>query len=128
MAVNMQSLPPPLRHLAVSPVNSDNSRNTSTIEADSIEGANVDPSTYSSYSITSSIRDYEVLDGRTYQRTRDGAYIYPNDEAECERLDIHHELNMMIRGDRLHLAPIKGNEKILEIGCGTGAWCIDIGL
>jgi SAM-dependent methyltransferase len=56
------------------------------------------------------------------------AYLAPNDDAESDRLDMHHHLATLIIGGRLITAPIgKYPQRILDVGCGTGIWSIDMG-
>lgn len=61
---------------------------------------------------------------------KDGAYAFPNDEKEKDRLDFqHHQWALTFEG-RLNLAPIpkeKQLHRVLDIGCGTGIWSIDFG-
>lgn len=61
--------------------------------------------------------------------TRDcEAYFAPNDDRENDRLDKHHHLATLILRGRLTTAPIgKSLQRILDVGCGTGIWTIDIG-
>jgi len=55
-------------------------------------------------------------------------YLAPNDEAELDRLDMHHHLAALLIDGKLHVAPIGENpQAILDVGCGTGIWAIDIG-
>jgi SAM-dependent methyltransferase len=64
--------------------------------------------------------------------------VLPNDDAEQERLDLqHHIWRLLIRG-ALYTAPLKipapvpgveqqpGEFRILDLGCGTGIWAIDM--
>ncbi|KAI9813029.1 MAG: hypothetical protein M1832_006420 [Thelocarpon impressellum] len=79
-------------------------------------------------SITSSIVNYRYENGRRYHAFRDGAYILPNDEKENDRLDITHHMILLLCGGKMHLAPIGSNpQRILDIGTGTGIWCIQMG-
>jgi len=56
------------------------------------------------------------------------AYLAPNDEAENDRLDMHHHLATLILGGRLTTVPIaKSLQRVLDVGCGTGIWAIDMG-
>lgn len=55
-------------------------------------------------------------------------YYAPNDEAENDRLDMHHHLATLLLKGKLHVAPISANpQRILDVGCGTGIWAIDMG-
>lgn len=79
-----------------------------------------------SASITSSVVDYQEEHGRRYHAYRRGRYLLPNDDVENERLDIHHELMLVVLNGKLHLAPILENiQKAIDLGTGTGIWAID---
>lgn len=79
-------------------------------------------------SLASSLQEYLEENGRRYH-----AYygpdknLMPTDEVEQERLDIHHELMLLIAGNELYKAPIKkgAHHKVLDLGTGTGIWAID---
>ena len=48
-------------------------------------------------------------------------YVFPNDETEADRLDIHNHMIKLRLGGRLHLAPVNENtQRILDLGTGTG--------
>lgn len=83
----------------------------------------------SSESMRSSILDYRQENGRTYHRYKDGKYNLPNDDTECERLDLQHHLFLVTLGDKLGLAPPNepGSKvkNVLDVGTGTGIWAID---
>ncbi|KAF2839261.1 methyltransferase LaeA [Patellaria atrata CBS 101060] len=68
--------------------------------------------------------------GRLYHGFRKGIYQYPCDEAEKDRMDMYHKLFLVARRDILHQAPINPsayeNPRILDLGCGTGIWAIDM--
>ncbi|KAF8448197.1 S-adenosyl-L-methionine-dependent methyltransferase [Terfezia claveryi] len=67
--------------------------------------------------------------GRRYHGFRSGSYMYPNDEAEQDRLDMFHKLFLVLRKDELHRAPIIRNysqTRILDLGTGTGIWAMDM--
>lgn len=56
-------------------------------------------------------------------------YVFPNDEQENDRLDIHNHLMGLILNGKLHLAPIGSNpQAILSLATGTGIWAIDKGM
>ncbi|KAK2782269.1 hypothetical protein FQN51_004660 [Onygenales sp. PD_10] len=79
-----------------------------------------------STTVTSSVVDYPTLHGRRYHAYREGRYMLPNDEQEADRLDIHHALINKVQGDKLYLAPLKGNpQRALDLCTGTGVWAID---
>lgn len=80
----------------------------------------------STTSILESIRDYRVLNGRTYHNFNDTAYWGPNDESANEVLDIAHQMFTLLLDGRLFLAPIGDSpQRVLDIGTGTGIWAID---
>lgn len=54
--------------------------------------------------------------------------MYPSDEQELNRLDIHHNLMLRLLNGHLHFAPIgAGPQRVLDIGTGTGNWAVDFG-
>lgn len=87
-------------------------------------------------SITSSITDYVYENGRRYHAYRSGQYVLPNDEAEQERLDLQHHIWRLLLHGGLYTAPLAvaqpgwsggaGDFRILDLGCGTGIWAIDM--
>ncbi|KAF3479485.1 uncharacterized protein GIQ15_06461 [Arthroderma uncinatum] len=78
-----------------------------------------------SASLTSSVVDYPVVHGQRYHAYRQGRYLFPNDEQESERLDIHHALIDALLHGRLHKAPIGDNpQRVLDLCTGTGIWAI----
>ncbi|KAJ0348868.1 hypothetical protein COL154_013689 [Colletotrichum chrysophilum] len=85
----------------------------------------------SSTSVSSSILDYRIENGRTYHRYKDGKYTIPNDERETDRLDMQHHLFLLTYDDKLGTAPIHepGRKvgRVLDVGTGTGIWAIDFG-
>lgn len=52
----------------------------------------------------------------------------PNDEPEIQRLNEQHWTLTQVRGGALHLAPLprKDGMKVLDVGCGSGIWCIQM--
>ncbi|CAI0642800.1 unnamed protein product [Colletotrichum noveboracense] len=105
-----------------------------TITADEDDGtaSQYAPSVSSSTnSITSSIYEYRIENGRTYHKYKDGKYMVPNDARELERLDHQHYMFMRTFDDRLGTAPPAqpGSEvgRVLDLGTGTGIWAMDFG-
>ncbi|KAH8724032.1 S-adenosyl-L-methionine-dependent methyltransferase [Phaeosphaeriaceae sp. PMI808] len=80
-------------------------------------------------SLSSSVTKYKWEHGRRYHSYRDGAYNFPNDESEQDRLDLNHHLCLMLLDNKLHLAPLDQGKplRILDIGTGTGIWAMDMG-
>jgi len=65
--------------------------------------------------------------GRLYHGYRKGIYMLPCDEDEQDRLDIFHKLFTVARvSDGLIYAPHPNNSRIMDLGCGTGIWCMDV--
>lgn len=80
-------------------------------------------------SLTSSILNYRKENGRTYHAYKAGSYILPNDTLENDRLDQQHHLCLLTLNDRLFISPVgkdKPLKRILDAGCGTGIWALDI--
>ncbi|KAH6637568.1 S-adenosyl-L-methionine-dependent methyltransferase [Boeremia exigua] len=105
-----------------------------SIEADpdgrSLNSADFEAETQS---LTPSVQDVLHEYGRTYQKWKAGAYPFPNDELEYDRLKWQHILFKVLLNDRNWFAPLTGLPQkrpraILDIGCGTGSWCRQIAL
>lgn len=77
-------------------------------------------------SIPSTIWKHRYENGRRYHKFREGEYWGPNDEVQNDQLDIAHHLFLMLLNNKLHLAPIENPQRILDLGCGTGIWCMDM--
>ena len=75
-------------------------------------------------SLASSITDYKDHMGRRFHAYKEGAYVFPNDEKEQDRLDIMHKLIEVSLGS-LYLAPVKDPKRVLDIGTGTGIWALE---
>lgn len=72
--------------------------------------------------------DYQYENGRRYHAFREGEYHLPNDENEQDRLEMQHAIYRYALDDRLYLAPIPKGElhDVLDVGCGTGLWEMDV--
>ncbi|CAI7636551.1 unnamed protein product [Penicillium pancosmium] len=65
--------------------------------------------------------------GRMYHSYRKGIYMLPCDDDEQDRLDIFHKLFTVARvSDGLIYAPHPPNSRILDLGCGTGIWSMEV--
>ena len=127
-----------------------------TLEIDDRDaGSDAGDSTFSevsSYttSLITEVTSYRYENGRRYSSDRFGSeyaggghsfrprlrpshgpvadYVMPNDEQEVERLDICHEMFKRRLNGKLHLAPIGPSpQRVLDIGCGSGIWAIEMG-
>lgn len=70
----------------------------------------------------------QLENGRQYHGFRKGVYMYPCDDLEMDRLDIFHRLitEEARVSDGLIYAPHSQNCRVLDLGCGTGIWAIDV--
>ena len=49
-------------------------------------------------------------------------------QIEQDRLDLQHQMILIMLDGKLHLAPIKPDlQYALDVGTGTGIWAIDFG-
>jgi SAM-dependent methyltransferase len=77
-------------------------------------------------SMKSSILEYRQLYGRTYHAYREGQYLFPNDDAELERLNVQHYRCVISNRGKLFRAPITEKpQHVLDVGTGTGIWAIE---
>ncbi|KAL1645819.1 hypothetical protein SLS58_003703 [Diplodia intermedia] len=96
-----------------------------SLDSDSAAGS--DMQSYST-SLASSVQDYKIEHGRRFHAYREGAYHFPNDDKEQDRLDMVHHMQMLAKGRKLFLAPLSAPPKrILDVGTGTGIWAIEAG-
>ncbi|KAI1076404.1 S-adenosyl-L-methionine-dependent methyltransferase [Whalleya microplaca] len=80
-----------------------------------------------STSVCASARDYVYENQRRYHKYDEGLYHFPNDDAEQEREDLQHAMFLHLCDGKLHFAPIRNPQSILDIGTGTGIWAIEMG-
>jgi ubiquinone/menaquinone biosynthesis C-methylase UbiE len=55
----------------------------------------------------------------------DVAYIFPRHPGEVDRLDLQHFALREALGAN-YLAPVVGPASVIDVGCGTGQWAIDL--
>lgn len=67
---------------------------------------------------------FDEENGRTYHNHHSGAYYYPNDPAEQDRLDLQHKIFKILHDGGLHRAPVQNPKQVLDVACGTGIWAI----
>src|SRR5690242_12960342 len=65
-----------------------------------------------------------ITEGRRHRV--DLPYVLPKDNGEMSRLDFqHYALRMILGAD--YLAPVSSSTAhILDVGCGTGRWSLDM--
>ncbi|KAK4251750.1 Trans-aconitate 2-methyltransferase [Corynascus novoguineensis] len=91
------------------------------------EGAEVASSGSSLTSITSSVLRGKVEDGRVYAVYGKEEYGMPMDDVELDRIDMCHAKYYALLEKKRFIAPIREDpQKILDLGCGTGIWAIDV--
>ncbi|EGC41502.1 conserved hypothetical protein [Histoplasma capsulatum var. duboisii H88] len=57
---------------------------------------------------------------------KDVRYLFPNDERENDRLDMHHALIRVVMKDRLFFSPIGDSPgRVIDLCTGTGIWAIE---
>lgn len=52
--------------------------------------------------------------------------ILTSQQTEQSRMDLHHEVFLMLMHGQLFNAPIQDPGHILDIGTGTGIWAIEV--
>lgn len=77
-------------------------------------------------SVRSSIFDYKYENGRRYHAFKEGAYWAPNDEPEQDRLTMQSRAIFLASGSKLHHCPLEEPLRIIDMGCGTGQWAIEV--
>lgn len=57
------------------------------------------------------------------------AYIFPNDEEECQRLSLQGEIFDFVFEGRRHFAPLDSKKplEVIDLGTGTGEWVCSMG-
>ncbi|KAK1251708.1 hypothetical protein MKX07_007187 [Trichoderma sp. CBMAI-0711] len=79
-------------------------------------------------SVTSSILHGVVGEGqRVYAAYGKEEYGLPMDDQELDRMDLCHTKYFSLLKQRRFLSPISENpQRILDLGCGTGIWCVEV--
>ncbi|GAB1318277.1 S-adenosyl-L-methionine-dependent methyltransferase [Madurella fahalii] len=79
-------------------------------------------------SLAPSIYKFREENGRTYHAYKAGTYFMPNDARENDRLDLQHNLFILMQDNQLYSCPAgkdKPLKRVLDAGCGTGIWSMD---
>ncbi|CAG8760835.1 15006_t:CDS:2, partial [Cetraspora pellucida] len=74
--------------------------------------------------------EYRFIDGRRFHNVRNSKYMMPCDDDELDRLHVLHYICRFI-WKRNYSAPIhdklsSGGALVLDIGCGTGTWVVEM--
>ncbi|PHH81921.1 hypothetical protein CDD82_7523 [Ophiocordyceps australis] len=79
-------------------------------------------------SITSSVLYGVVAEGkRTYAIYGKEEYGFPMDDREMDRMDLCHSMYYALLDKKRFLSPIGSHpQRILDLGCGTGIWAVDV--
>ncbi|KAL7274172.1 hypothetical protein RUND412_002932 [Rhizina undulata] len=80
-------------------------------------------------SLISAAKSHVFENGRQYHGYKEGKYILPDDEAEQDRLDLHHHCCLLALRGELFTCPLGKQsppQRILDVGTGTGIWAMDV--
>ncbi|KAH6895804.1 S-adenosyl-L-methionine-dependent methyltransferase [Thelonectria olida] len=68
--------------------------------------------------------------GRSYQQyaLTNGTYFVPVDEDEIARLEVLHGVLNSLFDNRLIFPPVRSPRRILDCGCGSGDWAVDVAM
>ncbi|CCX31508.1 Similar to mRNA 3' acc. no. Q4IPA4 [Pyronema omphalodes CBS 100304] len=97
-----------------------------TLLIDSEYGSEISGYDTSTQSLASSVNQYILENGRRYHAYYgENKNMLPSDEIEQDRLDMLHEMFLLLLDRKLHMAPVENPQRILDMGTGTGIWAID---
>ncbi|KAF2841941.1 methyltransferas-like protein [Patellaria atrata CBS 101060] len=77
-------------------------------------------------SLASVITKYREENGRTYHAYGSTEHWGPNDARAQDQQDLSHHLWLVTLDNKLFLAPVENPQRILDLGCGTGIWAMDV--
>ncbi|KAK5995316.1 Methyltransferase pytC [Cladobotryum mycophilum] len=95
---------------------------------DDDEGNDIGSYRSSLTSVTSSVLHGVMGEGqRRYAVYGQEEYGLPMDDQELDRMDLCHHKYYSLLNSRHFLAPIVENpQRIMDLGCGTGIWCVEV--
>ncbi|KAE9961879.1 hypothetical protein BLS_001197 [Venturia inaequalis] len=91
------------------------------------DGYETDGASATSQSLATSAREFIHHHGRRYHSYKADVnpYLFPNDDREQDREDLKHAMFLKLFNKTLHFAPVPADANVLDLGTGTGIWCID---
>ena len=100
----------------------------SPLAADSASSSSDPEHQHNTQALSASITNYPIHWGRRYHKYREGAYVFPNDDAESERLHQQHAIFNHYFDGRLFWSPLDPDTttQVLDLGTGTGRWPIEL--
>ncbi|KAL5601219.1 uncharacterized protein BROUX77_005468 [Berkeleyomyces rouxiae] len=100
-------------------------------DSDDMDSLNFDMDNHE-MELSSVVMRHEYQNGRRFHQFRNGRYPLPNDDPEQERDALKHMLLLELTNGQLFHAPLGQHgapdpQRIIDLGCGTGRWTIDVG-
>lgn len=91
------------------------------------DGYETDGASATSQSLATSAREFIYEHGRRYHSYKADVnpYLFPNDDREQDREDLKHAMFLKLFNKTLHFAPVPADANVLDLGTGTGIWCVD---
>lgn len=91
------------------------------------DGYETDGASATSQSLATSAREFIFENGRRYHSYKADVnpYSFPNDDQEQDREDLKHAMFLKLFNKTLHFAPVPADANVLDLGTGTGIWCVD---
>jgi ubiquinone/menaquinone biosynthesis C-methylase UbiE len=86
------------------------------------------------YEMKNCAESYKIMDGKKYlnEENTNSIYYLPSDDIEMSRITLEHNLFRYIWqgtfSSKIEERLIKGNTKVIDLGCGTGQWTLDMSL
>jgi len=118
------ALPEPASGLSNTSTFTPDERDEDLFDADSAYGAYSDIT--DTVSLNSQILRFREENGRTYHSYGSTEHWGSVDEDALYQQDISHHFWTLMINQNLYLAPVKNPQRILDLGCGTGIWVIDV--
>ncbi|TID26881.1 S-adenosyl-L-methionine-dependent methyltransferase [Venturia nashicola] len=91
------------------------------------DGYETDGASATSQSLATSAREFIHHHGRRYHSYKADVnpYLFPNDDREQDREDLKHAMFLKLFNKTLHFSPVPEDANVLDLGTGTGIWCVD---